>query len=118
MPPLEGFVTIPIAVDVRFHRWDDILKMPKPDPEMKTETVFWHFARGMALAAKGKPDEAQADYEVVAGAEKNTPEDVVFAMPVNNKTKDVLKIARDVLGAKIALAKKDNATPSRSWKAR
>ena len=30
-------------------------------------------------------------------------------MPVNNKAKDVLKIARDVLGAKIALAKKDNA---------
>jgi tetratricopeptide (TPR) repeat protein len=109
MPPLEGFVTIPIAVDVRFRRWDDILKMPKPSPEMKTETVFWHFARGMALAAKGKPDEAQADYLVVADAEKNTPEDVVFAMPVNNKTKDVLKIARDVLGAKIALAKKDNA---------
>ena len=71
---------------------------------MQTETVFWHFARGMALAAKGKPDEAQADYQVVADAEKNTPEDVIFAMPVNNKTKDVLKIARDVLGAKIALA--------------
>jgi hypothetical protein len=110
MPPLEGFVTIPIAVDVRFRRWDDILKMPKPSPEMKTETVFWHFARGMALAAKGKPDEAQADYQVVADAEKNTPEDVIFAMPVNNKTKDVLKIARDVLGAKIALARKDNAS--------
>jgi tetratricopeptide (TPR) repeat protein len=109
MPPLEGFVTIPIAVQVRFRRWDDILKMPKPSPEMKTETVFWHFARGMALAAKGKPDEAQADYQVVADAEKNTPEDVAFAMPVNNKTKDVLKIARDVLGAKIALARKDNA---------
>jgi tetratricopeptide (TPR) repeat protein len=31
-------------------------------------------------------------------------------MPVNNKTKDVLKIARDVLGAKIALAKKDSST--------
>ena len=29
---------------------------------------------------------------------------------MNNKTKDVLKIARDVLGAKIALAKKDNAS--------
>ncbi len=109
MPPLEGFVTIPIAVDVRFHKWDEILKMPQPNPEMKTETVFWHFARGMALAAKGKPDDAQVDYQVVADAEKNTPEDVVFAMPVNNKTKDVLKIARDVLGAKIALARKDNA---------
>ena len=110
MPPLEGFVTIPIAVDVRFRRWDDILKMPKPSAEMQTETVFWHFARGMALAAKGKPDEAQADYQAVADAEKNTPEDVVFAMPVNNKTKDVLKIARDVLGAKIAMARKDNAS--------
>lgn len=110
MPPLEGFTTIPIAVNVRFRRWDEILKMPKPSPEMKTETVFWHFARGMALAAKGKATEAEADYQVVAEAEKNTPEDVVFAMPVNNKTKDVLKIARDVLGAKIAMAKKDNAS--------
>src|SRR5436853_703171 len=33
MPPLEGFMTIPIAVDVRFHKWDDILKMPQPAPE-------------------------------------------------------------------------------------
>ena len=109
MPPLEGFMTIPIAVDVRFHKWDEILKMSKPDPEMKIMTVFWHFARGMALAAKGKVNEAEAEYQVVSEAEKNTPEDVPFAMPVYNKAKDVLKIARDVLGAKIALAKKDNA---------
>jgi tetratricopeptide (TPR) repeat protein len=109
MPPLEGFMTIPIAVDVRFHKWDEILKMPRPDPEMKIMTVFWHFARGMALAAKGKVNEAEAEYQVVSDAEKNTPEDMVFAMPVYNKAKDVLKIARDVLGAKIALAKKDNA---------
>jgi len=109
MPPLEGFMTIPIAVDVRFHKWDEILKMPRPDPEMKIMTVFWHFARGMALAAKVKVNEAEAEYQVVSDAEKNTPDDVVFAMPVNNKAKDVLKIARDVLGAKIALVKKDNA---------
>jgi len=109
MPPLEGFMTIPIAVDVRFHKWDEVLKMPSPDPGMKILTVFWHFARGMALAAKGEVNEAEAEYQVVSEAEKNTPEDMVFAMPVNNRAKDVLKIARDVLGAKIALAKKDNA---------
>src|SRR5207302_1443367 len=109
MPPLEGFMTIPIAVDVRFHKWDEVLKMPRPDPEMKIMTVFWHFARGMALAAKGNVNEAEREYQVVSDAEKNTPEDVVFAMPVDNKARDVLKIARDVLGAKIALAKKDNA---------
>ena len=109
MPPLEGFMTIPIAVDVRFHKWDEILKIPKPDPEMKIVTVLWHFARGMALAAKGSVNEADAEYQVVSDAEKNTPEDAVFAMPVYNKAKDVWKIARDVLGAKIALTKKDKA---------
>ncbi|MGH9546835.1 MAG: tetratricopeptide repeat protein [Terriglobales bacterium] len=109
MPPLEGFLTIPIAVDVRFHKWDELLRMPKPDAALQTETVFWHFAHGMALAGKGKPDEARADYQAVAEAEKNTPEDAIFAPPVTNKTQDILKIARDILGAKIALAKKDNA---------
>jgi tetratricopeptide (TPR) repeat protein len=109
MPPLEGFMTIPMAVELRFHKWDDILKMPAPDPEMKTTTVFYHFARGMALASTGKTGEAEAEYKIVSDAEKATPEDVIFAMPVNNKAKDIMKIAEDVLGAKIAVAKKDNS---------
>jgi tetratricopeptide (TPR) repeat protein len=109
MPPLEGFMTIPIAVEIRFHKWDGILQMPKPDAEMKVETVFWHFARGMALASKGRVAAAEAELKIVSEAEANTPEDAIFAMPVNNKAKDVLKIARDVLGAKIAVAKKDNS---------
>jgi tetratricopeptide (TPR) repeat protein len=107
MPPLEGFMTIPMAVDVRFHKWDSLLAMKPPAPEMKTTTVFWHFSRGMALAGKGQVSEAEAEYRIVSEAEKATPEDVVFAMPVNNKAKDILKIAAHVLGAKIALKKKD-----------
>ena len=109
MPPLEGFMTIPMAVAVRFHKWDEILAMKAPDPEMKTAVGFWHFARGMALAGKGKTSEAEAEYKVVADAEKATSPDVVFTMPINNKTKDILKIAENVLGAQIAFAKKDNA---------
>lgn len=110
MPPLEGFMTIPMAVDVRFHRWNDILQMKVPDPTMRIATVFYHFTRGMALAATGNARQAEAEYAIVSEAEKNTPEDLVFAPPVDNKAKDILKIATDVLGAKIALAKKDNAT--------
>jgi hypothetical protein len=30
-------------------------------------------------------------------------------MPINNKAKDIMKIAKDVLGAKIAVVKKDNS---------
>ena len=109
MPPLEGFMTIPMAVGVRFHKWDDILAMKKPDEAMKTTTVFWHFARGMALAGKGKTDAAEAEYKIVSEAEKATPPDVIFQMPINNKAKDIMKIAENVLGAQLALAKKDNA---------
>jgi len=110
MPPLEGFMTIPLAVNVRFHKWDDILAMKAPDREMKTTTVFWHFARGMALAGKGKVDEAEGEYKIVSDAEKATPPDMIFQMPINNKTKDIMKIAENVLGAQVAVAKKDHAT--------
>jgi tetratricopeptide (TPR) repeat protein len=108
MPPLEGFMTIPVAVEIRFHHWNEILKMPQPDAAMKTATVFWHFARGMALAGTGKLVDAEAEYKIVSEAEAATPPDVIFQMPINNKAKDIMKIAEDVLGAKIAVAKKDN----------
>jgi len=108
MPPLEGFMTIPVAVEIRFHHWNELLKMPQPDSSMKTATVFWHFGRGLALAGTGKLAEAEAEYKVVSDAEAATPPDVIFQMPINNKAKDIMKIAKDVLGAKIALAKKDN----------
>jgi len=108
MPPLEGFMTIPMAVDLRFHRWDEILATKQPDPSLQAMTGFWHFARGMALAGKGKLSDAEAEYKVVSAAEAATPESAIFNPPINNKTKDILKIAEDVLGAKIALANKDS----------
>jgi tetratricopeptide (TPR) repeat protein len=109
MPPLEGFMTIPVAVEIRFHHWNEILKMPPPDAALKTATVFWHFGRGLALAGTGKVTEAEAEYKIVSDAEVATPPDVIFQMPINNKAKDIMKIAKDVLGAKIAMAKKDNS---------
>src|SRR6478736_7980081 len=108
IPPLEGFMTVPLAVEVRFQKWDQILTMPQPPAAMQTTTVFWHFARGMALAAKGKVAEAEAEHHIVSEAAETRPHDQVFAMPVNNKAKDVLNIATNVLGAKIAQAKHDS----------
>jgi tetratricopeptide (TPR) repeat protein len=107
VPSLEGFMTVPIAVRVRFQQWDEILAMPAPDASMKTTTSYWHFARGMALAAKGKMADAEAEQKIVAEAERNTAPDEIFAMPVNNKTKVVLSIAENALAAKIAMARHD-----------
>jgi tetratricopeptide (TPR) repeat protein len=105
--PLEGFTTIPLAVEVRFHHWNEILQAPQPGPTFKTATMFWHFARGMALAGTGKVDEAEAEYKIVADAEAATPADAIFQMPINNKTKDILKIAKNVLGAQLAMSRKN-----------
>jgi tetratricopeptide (TPR) repeat protein len=108
MPALGGFMTVPLAVEVRFHKWNEILKAPQPDESMATATVFWHFARGAALAATGKVEEAEAEHKIITEAEEKTSPDAIFQMPINNKTKDILKIAEYVLGARIAQAKKEN----------
>jgi hypothetical protein len=107
MPALGGFMTVPLAVEVRFHKWNEILKAPQPDESMQAAAVFWHFARGLALAATGKIEAAEGEHKIVAEAEETTPPDAVFQMPINNKTKDILKIAENVLGAKISLMKND-----------
>ncbi len=100
-------------MELRFQKWDQILSEPPPDPDMKTTTVFWHFARGMALAGKGKISEAEAEYKTVSAAEAATPPDAIFQMPINNKAKDILKIAEYVLGAKIAITKHDSSAALR-----
>jgi tetratricopeptide (TPR) repeat protein len=110
MPMLEGFMTIPTAVLVRFEKWNDVMKLPKPADNMKVAGVFWHYARAMAQAGMGKADEAEKDHQVIVGAKDATPEDAIFAPPFNNKTKNILQIADDVVAAKIAIARKDNAT--------
>ncbi len=109
VPPLEGFMTVPLGVLARFQKWDDILAMPQPDASLKSVTTFWHYDRGLAFAAKGKLTDAQREYAAVAATVDATPADMIFAMPVNNKAKAVLSIARDVLGAKIAMAQHDAA---------
>ncbi|MBV9087007.1 MAG: tetratricopeptide repeat protein [Acidobacteriaceae bacterium] len=109
MPMLEGFMTIPMAVMLRFERWNDILQQQPPPAEMKVSTTLWHYAHGMALAATGKPDQAEADWKFLNDAFQATPEDAIFMPPFNNHTKQILKIAKDVLGARIASARNDTA---------
>jgi tetratricopeptide (TPR) repeat protein len=116
MPALGGFMTVPLAVEARFHKWSEILKTPQPEASMQTATVFWHFARGLAQASTGKLGEAEAEYKLVAEAEEKTSPDAIFQMPINNKTKDILKIAENVLGAKISQAKKENESAISQWR--
>ncbi|MDQ6767562.1 MAG: hypothetical protein M3Z41_07105 [Candidatus Eremiobacteraeota bacterium] len=105
----EGALVPAMFVYLRFGRWDEILQLPEPkadsgEPDAPTEMrlPIWHFARGMAYASNGRISEAESELRVVRNAQKelNVP-----AWPGTwNSSSSLLRIASDVLAAKIAAA--------------
>ena len=78
MPVAETYVPTPIFVLVRFHRRDEILKLPPPDATLAMTTAFWHFARGSAFAAKGKTELAETERKILESARKETTAGMEF----------------------------------------
>lgn len=105
MPMLQGFTTIPTDVLVRFEKWDDVLKLAQPKDDIPFERAHYHFARGMALAAKNLIPDAKRELEAVKTWQEKVPADFTL---MQNTGRKVLDIARNVLGARIAQAAKDN----------
>lgn len=53
-PTVEFFRTIPLLSLVRFGKWDEILAEPHPHAGFMFAKSIWHYARGVAYAAKGE----------------------------------------------------------------
>jgi tetratricopeptide (TPR) repeat protein len=72
---VEPMVTTRLHVLVRFGRWDEILEreMPEDKDLYCVTTVMMHYARGLALAAKGKLDEASVELTHFETAFKKVP---------------------------------------------
>jgi tetratricopeptide (TPR) repeat protein len=104
LPILDAFIPTPTLIMVRFHRWDDILKLPAPDQKLAATTALWHFGRAMAYASTGKPDSAEKERSLLVSAVKNLPKDQPYGF---NTARDVFNVAGNVLSARIALAKND-----------
>src|SRR5439155_5422851 len=106
MPMLEGFTAVPIGIDVKFRRWNDILKSQSPDEKkMPVTTTMWHYARAMAFAGKGDLDQARSEREKMMALKKTIPDDAMWGML--NKAHHVLDIAEHVLDANIAAKEKN-----------
>jgi len=114
-PDAEVFLVTPLTVLLRFARWDDILALPAPNDKLRGLTFFWHFARGCALAAKGKVQEAQADYDAMEQTYKTIPSDQHFGM--FGSWNEVHANADLTLSARIAEARRDAATAIAQWRA-
>jgi tetratricopeptide (TPR) repeat protein len=114
MPIAEVYAPTPIFVLVRFHRWDEILKLPAPDASLAMTTAFWHFARGSAFAAKGKIGLAEDEQKILEQTRRETPADVEFSFYFN-KARSFLDLAGNILAARIANAKNDRERAIGHW---
>ncbi len=98
----DSFMPTPTLMQVRFRKWDEILKSPQPDKRLAVTTAIWHFARGMAYAATGKLDKAEAEQNAFLAISKAVPKEASYGA---NNAGSVLQIAENILNAKIAMAK-------------
>jgi tetratricopeptide (TPR) repeat protein len=105
MPMLEGFLPLRPLVLVRFNRWDDILAAKPPGEKLALHRAVWHFARTRAYLAKGEAEKASRELKDFLSAKKALPPDTKFSQW--NTAADVLGIAEEDLGARLALAAKD-----------
>jgi tetratricopeptide (TPR) repeat protein len=113
LPALQGFLVVPYYALVRFGRWDEILAEPKPAHDTLFIRGTWHYARGTALAAKGRLDEAVTELTAL----QKIVSDPALAVPAGafslNAPDAILRIAPEVLAGDIAARRKDYDTAVR-----
>jgi tetratricopeptide (TPR) repeat protein len=96
---VDGYLILTWHALVRFGKWEEILAEPEPPAYLPICRATRHYARGVALANLGRPDDARveaASFETVAGT---VPADGPSG---NSKAGDVLAVARHMLAGEIA----------------
>ena len=114
MQMLEGFHLYPLMVDLRFHRWDDILSTPDPGPNRHLHRAFRQYARAMALAGQGKLAEAVVEQKQFESLRKAVPAESQFI--INNKSSDILALAAATLDAQLAWARGEKEQSIEAWR--
>lgn len=115
MPTAEGYLSTSTFVLVRFHRWDEVLKVPPPDPNLVMTSAFWEFARGSAAAATGQVAMAEAQRRNLEATRKAMPADTEYGFYFN-KAQAFLDLTANMLDARIATAQGDRKHAIEYWK--
>jgi tetratricopeptide (TPR) repeat protein len=105
--PLEDFLTVPVLTLVRFGRWDAVLAEPRPAPELRYATAFWHYARAIALSRLGRAADAEAEQAAFAAIADDPAWDqtVWVEGPLARR----FEVARHHLAGELAAARRDSA---------
>jgi tetratricopeptide (TPR) repeat protein len=91
-------LSVPYAALVRFGLWDELIALGPPDPPSPPLTAGYLYGRGVALAARGRLDEARGALEVLGRLGAAEPESAAG-----------ITVARAILAARIAASERHDA---------
>lgn len=102
---LQHFYATPFYARVRFGKWDDLLRLERPDARLKYATAIWHYARAIAYTRKKKSDQATSEINEL----KKIVDDPAIAnekiLGINSMPQ-VLEIALNVAQGELAASNK------------
>src|SRR5262245_330940 len=114
MAMIEPFGAKKLYVLLRFGRWDDVLKLPAPNPKHTLLTMLSHFGRGIAHAARGDAADAKREWEAYKEAQRAVPPDFDWGY---NQARNLFVVSDAVFTAWIDRARGDEAAAIASWRA-
>ena len=93
---LEAYVGIKAHVMIRFGKWRELIELPLPEDQdlYSMTTALLQYAKGVAYAASGEVEKAEAQKILFEAAAAQVPE---TRMLFNNTCTDILEIARNML---------------------
>jgi tetratricopeptide (TPR) repeat protein len=98
------FTALPVMADIRFGKWEDILKYEQPSRKLIGSNAIWHFGRGIALIRTGKAEDAEKELEAIK--ELSTDAGVKDQKMGNNEVAKILDIAQNGLAGELAASRK------------
>jgi tetratricopeptide (TPR) repeat protein len=100
------FTSLPVLADIRFGRWDDILKYPQPSAKLLASNAIWHYGRGLALLRTGKVDQADAELAAIKKIADDPALKKNDMKMGNNPAEKMVAISQNALVGELAASRK------------
>ena len=102
VPLLHQFLVAPLFAYTRFGEWEFILNESRPPQDSPFWTGIWHYARGMAMTATGKLEEANQELDSLKRFSAQKSLDGYRVTFSRNGAQAILEIAVEVLAGELA----------------
>lgn len=110
---VQAILTAPHFAHAQFTAPGQVMQLPDPGDEFPFIKGMWHYARGVASARLGDPDQAREEAARIAALRQDGDFEMLLAWAV--PAPDVLDLARHVVEGRIAQAEGDHDRAAREF---